>query len=355
VSITKTIVNGLDAMLFDLLAGRKLPYPRTVSIEPVSNLCQLKCPLCPTGTQKFGHESVIMQLGTFKTLLDKMPFITAIELYKSGEPFLNPDLFAMIKYAEDLDIKITISSHFSFSKPEFFFESIVTSGLSKLVVSIDGASPESYSKYRIGGDFELVMKNLKRLLHAKSRLGNAKPEIVWQFLVTRFNEHEIPLAQKMAKDLNIALDLRPFGLSDDAPDVEMDGTIQERKAYWLPTDQSYVSDCYKSDYSYPIYKEMCTRLFTRLVVTAEGKVLPCCEVWDNNNDFGNLLTCSFDDVWYSRKYLEARSRFLKEDFTPQVQSICFRCNNFSTAPSLRDKLNLLMSVYRKNIRGNWRR
>ena len=334
----------------NLLATRKLPYPSTISIEPVSNLCQLKCPLCPTGVRALGHEPVIMQLDTFKLLLDKMPFVKVIELYKSGEPFLNPDLFAITKYANDRKIKVTISTHFSFAKPDDFFENIVTSGLRRLVVSLDGTSQESYSQYRIGGDYELVMSNIKKLLQAKDRLHSKRPEIVWQFLVTRFNEHEIPIARKLANDLRVTLDIRPFGLSDDVPDIEIEETIQERKAYWLPTDESYISDCYKGEYTYPLNKGLCTQLFTRLVVTAEGKILPCCEVWDKSSVFGDLMTESFEDIWYNQKYLDARSRFLKNDFRPQVQSVCFRCNNFYATPALKDKLKLVIAVFRKNIR-----
>jgi MoaA/NifB/PqqE/SkfB family radical SAM enzyme len=337
-------------MLNSLLATTRLPYPRTVCIEPVSNMCQLQCPLCPTGAGKLSQDCVVMRLETFKTILGKMPFVRTIELYKAGEPFLNPDIFSMIKFSGNLGIKVTVSSHFSFAKSDIFFESIVTSGLGKLVVSLDGASQETYSRYRIGGNHELVLSNMRKLVQTRERLRSQKPEIVWQFLVNRFNEHEIPLARKMAEDLKVSLDIRPFGLSDDIPDVEMDETIQQRKDYWLPTDASYVSDYYKGEYSFPLNQGPCAQLFTRLVVTASGKILPCCEVWDDSSIFGDLLTDSFDDIWYGRKYLDARSLFLKSGIKPQFQSVCFRCQNYCTTPSLKEKIKLLIAVYRRAIR-----
>ncbi|MFZ2949850.1 MAG: radical SAM protein, partial [Desulfuromonadaceae bacterium] len=170
---------SLATIIDHILTSDRLPYPDSVYIDPVSNLCQLKCPLCPVGAQLLAQDRKIMSLDTFKTILDKMPFLGAIELYRSGEPFLNPELFAMVRLADHRKIKVVISTHFSFSNPHAFFEELVTSGVEKLVVSLDGTSRESYSRYRIGGDYDLVMSNINNLIEAKNRLRSKKPEIIW--------------------------------------------------------------------------------------------------------------------------------------------------------------------------------
>ncbi|NTW89092.1 MAG: radical SAM protein, partial [Desulfobulbaceae bacterium] len=333
----------VDSWFHDALAS-KLPYPVIASIEPVSNMCQLKCPLCPTGTKNLNYDCKIMSLETFKIILEKMPFIKMIDLYKSGEPFLNPDIFSMIRYATEREIEVIISTNFSFAKPDGFFEDIVTSGLRKLVISLDGASQESYSQYRIGGNYELVMANIKKLLDVKKRLRSKCPEIVWQFLVNRFNEHEIPLAQKIAREINITLDIRPMDLLDELPDVELDGTLGERMRQWLPTNKKYICDRYQGEHRYPLFPGICTQLFARLVVTSDGKILPCCETWDKNSVFGDLLADSFKDIWHNRNYLNSRARFLIKDFNPKEQTVCFKCRNFGTTPSFTDKAKLLAVV-----------
>jgi MoaA/NifB/PqqE/SkfB family radical SAM enzyme len=347
--ITNSITSSLVSWLNTILASRKLPRPGIINIEPVSNLCQLKCPLCPTGINLLDYPPKVMPIDTFKAILDKVPFIGVLELYRSGEPFLNPDLFAMIRYARDRNIKVVISSHFSFSKPDDFFENIVTSGLEKLYISLDGASQETYSNYRVGGDYDLVMANITALIEAKKRLRRGKPEIIWQFLVNKFNEHEIETARKIAKDLNIEIDFRPLDLDDELPDVTLAETIEERMTNWLPRNEKLIAERYLRERRNPLFPGVCKDLFTRMIVTVDGKVMPCCMVWDHNNAFGDLLTDSFDEIWYSRKYLDARSRFLIEDHRPQIQSICFRCNNFGITPSFRDKLKLLLAVYRKSL------
>lgn len=349
-------MSTLETIIDNLLTSNRLPYPDSVYIEPVSNLCQLKCPLCPVGAQLLMHDRIIMPMETFKIILDKMPFLGTIELYRSGEPFLNPELPAMIRYAHNRDIKMVISTHFSFSKPDIFFEDLVASGLEKLVVSLDGASQESYSRYRSGGDYDLAMSNIKKLIAAKTSARSKKPEIIWQFLVNKFNEHEIATAQGIADALKITLDLRPISLADNEPDVKHEFfNIEERKSQWLPQNDAYISDCYKGEYRYPLSKGICPQLFTRVIVMANGKILPCCEAWDEDSAFGDLLTESFDDIWYSRKYLDARSRVLNKNYIPQVQSVCFGCNNFGTTPSLKDKLRLLLIVYKKRLRHWWQK
>jgi len=346
-SVIEAIFGKFDSWLSEALTGRRLPYPSTASIEPVSNMCQLECPLCPTGAKKLNYDRKVMSLETFKVLLDKMPFVRTLDLYKSGEPFLNPDIFAMTRYAADQQIEVIISTNFSFSRPDEFFENIVNSGLWKLTISLDGASQESYSQYRIGGNFELVMSNIIKLIEAKKRLRSHTPKIVWQFLVNRFNEHEIPVAQKTADNLKIPLDILPMDLDDELPDFQPEGTIQERKAYWLPTDKKYICDRYQGEHRYPLFPGICTQLFVRVVVTADGKVFPCCWAWDRKSVVGDLLTESFEDIWYNQKYMSSRSRFLKKDFHSKVQTVCFGCKSFGTTPSLRDKLKLLIAIYRE--------
>lgn len=295
-----------------------------------------------------------MSLETFAAILDRMPFLRAIELYRSGEPFLNPELLAMIRLARQRHIKVIVSTHFSFPKPELFFAEIAASGLDTLVVSLDGTSQETYAKYRVGGNYALVMENIHKLIAAKNKAHSNKPDIIWQFLVNKHNEHEIETAQEIARRLDITLDLRPLSLADNEPDVRHEQfSIEERKRDWLPRNDAYISDCYKGDYCYPLSAEICQQLFTRVMVMADGRILPCCEVWDKESAFGNLLYESFDTIWYGQKYRDARARALHTSGGTHIQSICFRCNNFSTTPSLMNKIRLLWTIYRKCFRKWW--
>jgi radical SAM protein with 4Fe4S-binding SPASM domain len=313
---------------YRFLATGSFPYPRAVCIDPV-NMCQLKCPLCPTGAKRLNYKQEMMSLETFKVIVDKLPFIKKIDLFNWGEPFLNPHIHEMVKYAHDRNIATNVNSNFSFHKPDDFFVRIIESGLSRLQVSLDGASRESYSQYRIGGDFDTVISNIKKLILFKERLQSSRPEIVWQFIVNSFNEHEVEMARRMSDDLEVKLVFIPIGLSDDLPDAIFEGTIEERKTRWIPEYKKYVHDRYLGAYRYPLSHMICEQLFSYMVVNPDGKVCPCCWATDRENVFGDMLTDSFEDVWNNEKYLKSRLLFLKKGIHTGVQTVCCNCNNFN--------------------------
>lgn len=347
-------MSSLERLLDQLLTSDRLPCPVSAHIDPVGNLCQLRCPLCPVGAGIITADRCLMPLDTFTAILDKMPFLRSVELYRSGEPFLNPELPAMIRYASDRGITVATSSHFSFGKPDEFFAALVASGLDTLVVSLDGASPESYARYRIGGDFALVLANIGKLAAAREKAGSKTPRIIWQFLVNRYNEHEIAIARRMAADLKVVLELRPISLGDNEPDARQPCTdIEARKQEWLPKDQTYVDACYRGDYRYPLFSGVCQQLFTRVVIMADGSVLPCCEAREKGSAFGNLLEESFEAIWYGPAYRAARLRAVTGSSAPGVQTVCSRCHNFGTTPAVREKLRLLARVYGKALQGRW--
>ena len=81
-------------------------------------------------------------------------------------------------------------------------EGLATSGINKLIVSVDGATQEVYEKYRVGGDIEKVFNNMKRLMEAKKR-HNSKLNVVWNFLVMKQNEHQMDMARERAKEIGV--------------------------------------------------------------------------------------------------------------------------------------------------------
>lgn len=341
-------LNKLESSIIDRLLVQWLPYPRTVSIEPI-NICNLRCPLCPTGARKLPAEPMTMSLETFKLIVFKMPFLKTIDLYKAGEPFLNPEIFAMIRLARGRGIEVVISTNFSFPKPDSFFDDIVASKLDRLVVSLDGTSQGSYEKYRIGGSYDQVIANIKSLVAAKKRADSSRPEIVWQFLVNRFNEHEVPKAKEVSRELGVGLDVQPLDVSDNVPDVELDHSIEERKDYWLGKNPDHLPSRYRSAVRYPLFPGICQQLFSRVVVTVDAKVLPCCETWSAESVFGDLKTHSFKEIWFNRKYTDSRRRALNLEQRPERPTVCFKCKNYGTVPSIRDKVNLLVAIYRRRF------
>jgi MoaA/NifB/PqqE/SkfB family radical SAM enzyme len=151
--------------------------PKKLAIDP-TNHCDLKCPLCPTG---LGDKTVIrglMKLDQFKSVIDRLgTWLQSVDIYSWGEPLLNKSFVEMIRHsAINHNIRTITSLHLNNLSDEHV-EGLVTSGLDKLIVSVDGATQKVYEQYRVEGNIEKVFGNMKRLVTAKA-MHNSKLQTI---------------------------------------------------------------------------------------------------------------------------------------------------------------------------------
>jgi radical SAM protein with 4Fe4S-binding SPASM domain len=300
------------------------PLPKNVCIDP-STLCNLSCPLCPTGLKELNLSRQLMSFDTFRTVVDKIPSMRYLSMFNWGEPFLNPDIFKMIRYAKEKNITVGVHSNFSFKKGDEFFKEIADSGLDKLIISYDGATSGSYNKYRKTGNFDLVRHNI-RLLRGYIK---TTPKLVLQTIISRHNEHEMDMIKQFANELKIEFSPKPIRLGFDmCADWQLNASQENQKRMWLPENPKYVDKAYmKKEMQY--YKSgICFDLFNTLIVNPDGTVQPCCCITKAENAFGDLTKQSLEEIWYGDKYRSSRALFLKKEIEGSVETICHNCNLF---------------------------
>ncbi len=300
--------------------------PIAVTIDPI-NICNLDCPLCASKTQDY--EKGKMSFETFSMILDKIPSLKVVILFNWGEPLLYHETLRIVKESVSRNIYTVIHTNFSFKQKPEFFDELINSGLHQLVISADGASQETYEKYRVKGRFDWVINNIRETVDAKRRLKRRDPKIVWKFIVNKFNEHEIGYAKNLAKELGIEITFDKMGLADDIPDLTFDGTLEERKKQWLPQNETFILDYYKNGNRLPINNKPCNQLFTSAVINPDGKVAPCCWVTSKENVWGDLTKESFEEIWYNDKYQYSRSLFNEARYDGDVKhTVCTNCEIF---------------------------
>jgi radical SAM protein with 4Fe4S-binding SPASM domain len=324
------------------IAG-KAPYPKTIIIDPV-NFCMLKCPLCPTGTGKLECEKAMMKFELFKKIVDQIPTLKHISLFNWGEPFLNSEIFKMINYANKKNILVSVHSNFNLKKDASFFKKIIQNPPDNLEISLDGASGKSYEKYRQGGNFDLVLGNLRKLADEKKKAKSKKPRIIWKFIVNKYNEHEIGKARKKAKDLGIEFALETIEAGDLHPGIKFEGSVKQRIAKWLPQKKRYVRSYYKGKYELPLFKRKCDQIFTTLAVGPDGKVFPCCFVVRDRDAFGDLNKESFEKIWNNEKFSYARNLFAKRKLKDgqKTSCVCDVCTNFQKLSSKKSRTRIFL-------------
>ena len=116
------------------------PLPNSLIIEPV-NFCNLRCPLCPTGSGRLKdcRPARLMTFDEYKNIIDQARgYVTKIVLFNLGEPFLNKETVEMIKYAVSASMYVKISTNAVLLDDPALCREIVKSGLQHLIVSLDG-------------------------------------------------------------------------------------------------------------------------------------------------------------------------------------------------------------------------
>jgi len=298
-----------------LRLARVWAMPTSYFIDPI-NICNLRCPLCPTGRGVLARPRGRMPLQDLRRIVDETaPYTFRIELYNWGEPLLHPDIMEMIRYASDKRIAVGLSSNLNHLEPETA-RHLVHSGLSQLVVSIDGASQETYAAYRRQGQLDRVLANLRLLLETRAEAGSDRPFIIWRMLVGKHNEHDVEAVRQLAHELGVD------GFVTDVLYVDTRDPKQIQE--WLPTNEQYRPASYRKEQ--PQNQWDCNDLWESMVINWDGGVAPCCWLHDPRFDFGNAITASVREVWNSPSYVSARraiGRGKKRD--SDVATICDRC------------------------------
>jgi MoaA/NifB/PqqE/SkfB family radical SAM enzyme len=308
---SETVRKGSRAYLnlFSMLLQRKLGvkkvrgYPFILTLDP-SSVCQLRCPFCPTGSQKGAfRDMTLMSLELFQKIIDEVaPYVFRLDMYNWGEPLLNKHFVDLVRYAKQRRIWVSTSTNLSVQLSDQQVEDLLRSGLDKMIVSLDGVSEEKYMKYRIGGNFNLIMSNLQRLAQKKRELGLERPVIVWQFLVFRYNEEDIETAKQMASDMGVKLKLGAPFVYQEEQWIDMTPTLDEFNLYrQLPAAESQPETSAKS--------RRCDWLYSSAAINANGSVSPCCVVPVAQDDFGRLAGGDFKHVYNNEKYQAARALF----------------------------------------------
>ena len=108
----------------------------------------------------------------------------------------------MVKYASDKGIYTATSTNAHFLKDDQA-KATVLSSLDRLIISIDGTTQDTYESYRVGGSLDKVVEGTKSILYWKKKLKSKTPHVVFQFLVVKPNEHQIPEVYKLANELGV--------------------------------------------------------------------------------------------------------------------------------------------------------
>lgn len=244
--------------------------PNRVRLE-FSTVCQLRCAGC--SFQKGGKDDLgrgFLSVENFKKFCDMNPFIREIEISNYGEPFLNPNLVEMLYIAKEKGISMLCLNGTNFNTvSDEQIHALVDTGFKEISLSIDGASQETYKKYRIGGDFDCVMENVRKLQAYKKEKNSELPKLRWQYILMEHNELEVGKAKALAEELGIPIHFK-LNWDPSYKPVNREYLIKETGRKELTVEE------FTSTHGIHPFNGVCEQMFIRPQVNWDGRLLGCC-------------------------------------------------------------------------------
>ena len=291
----------------------------------VSNLCVLKCPLCPTGRGDKRQTKGVMKFEDFKVVFDKVKdYLFFVWLYNWGEPFMCQDIFKIVDYCHKNKVGVRLHSNLNYYN-DSIIKNIVKSKIDYISLSIDGFTQKNYRFYRKNGDINKVFSGIKKIQKYKKEFKSKRPILVWQYLINNRNQGEVEQARLFALSNKIDFfDSRPLFLF-------MDTELKYRKSDY----EKFLSKTSVTEKNAQTIKSKssCRFLWCSLAVNPNSSYLPCCIAYRDSEIFGTFKNNrqTINSVINSQIFVESRKLFKNFNYQPECFTPCLSCGWFTKA------------------------
>ena len=272
-------------------------YPPYLQIEP-SSICNYRCIFCYQTTLSFSNKK-IKSYGynefryVQKYCRSSYGNIEFLSLASRGEPLICKDFNKMMEYSigKFLNLKVNTNASLLTEKK---CHSLLCGGAKTIVFSADAAEEPLYSKLRVRGKLDKVLRNIE--LFQKIRETNYK---------------------------NNKIISRVSGVL-----VEKEQNMESMKQLWggLVDQISFVKyNPWENVYSSPMSNvtNSCSDLWRRMFIWFDGKINPCDTDYKSVLEIANISQNKISEAWQSKNYGRLRSNHIlgkREKINP-----CNRC------------------------------
>jgi radical SAM protein with 4Fe4S-binding SPASM domain len=279
------------------------------------------CPLNNGLKRKQG----ILKFNNFKKVFDQIN-PAYLNLTGIGEPFLNPELFKIIKYAKQKKAMVKLDTNGTLLNQENI-NKILDTKIDIISVSIDGTNKKSYEMIRVGSDFELIKKNIKNLIKKRNET-KSKTRVHMFFVLQEKNVVCLPEFIKLAGELKFDYVAGGFVVTlgknenrankifnynkDVAELISNTKNIISQTNVEVSIDPLLTYLTTKQNKEFYNEKTPCYMPWYSTFITWDGWVNPCDFSCDNEIVFGNAFSEPFKKIWNNKKYKEFRKRILKK-------------------------------------------
>ncbi len=165
--------------------------PGIVYAEAVTH-CNQRCTMCgkayaPEPPEELGY----MELAVYRALLEIVRKGTHLSLFGRGETLMHPDFPEMLRLAKKAGAAISFNTN-AMTLNDRNARAMVDYGQDVLVISMHGATKETYERIHVWGSHDRLVENIDRLNRIKRARGAELPVLYLQFVAMQSNIAELP-------------------------------------------------------------------------------------------------------------------------------------------------------------------
>ncbi len=280
----------------------------------VTRRCNLRCRHCIIGASPSGGKDL-----DNKVLYDVIDQLVAAQVFEltltGGEPFLRPDFCDILSYAQERMLCTILTNGMCIGEEEI--ENLRKINPKLIQVSLDGATPETHDAIRGEGAFEKTVQIIKKLVEAGLTV-----EIATVF--SKFNIHEYSLMIDFAKKLKVdaldASELLPQGRGKKLQEycLSLEENCEYKKYYYEKTltekeikigggqALDFLQNPLSSEEKSP-RRDLCYAFRNSLVIKADGVVIPCLSLDEEEFHMGSILEQPLAEIWNAPQYVKLRT------------------------------------------------
>jgi MoaA/NifB/PqqE/SkfB family radical SAM enzyme len=168
--------------------------------------CAEACCAPETGITRT-RQAGMLDFDLFRRAVDEAgPSLGRIDFFNYGEAFLHKRAVEMCEYIKSRFPQIYLyTSTNGLALSEAQATRLVHAGIDEVTFSIDGASQETYVRYRQRGRFDVAIRNLRAMADEKRRAGRDLPFLNWRYILFTWNDtdEEMERARRLAVDVGV--------------------------------------------------------------------------------------------------------------------------------------------------------
>ena len=268
-------------------------------------VCNAQCPNCPYTNSQIRtdyKDRLFMSDEIFKIIANQCGEYKAwMRMTGGGEPMLHPNAVGLMEYAKRVGAKIGLITNGS----RFTEESsrrLLDAQVDMIEFSVDAADPDTYARIRKGLRWNILLRNVSRMVRLRNRLKSST-----KIIASAVNQ------------VGVDIDTVERFWS---PIVD---NFQKRKYLtWGINDPLKSAD--PTPYLLPEELIPCPHIFERLYISIRGKVMVCVFDISAKTNMGSIHEKTIKEIWHGKEFEYYRKMHLVHK--GNEIKLCKDCNDW---------------------------